>query len=249
MSNSYGVPTLHTLGIIRGDDGKKALCGGYTTFEQSLVGDYPYTQHDVTYSQAHEFFEEMVSGSVKLTPEYLANLNNIIQQKIIIREYIEQTKICDHELAVIKRQTETELKVKQVQEKDPAFLETIQQAFNHAIPCFAGPVLASTRNTNNAWMETHLSWIELTEAKWQAWQKDSTFKYDFAAGDDAQAVLWHEITPQLIKDATPSHGAFFSFLLASYMTQQANKGLAVPHSIKAQALNVMYALNPPPLLA
>lgn len=216
MDNGRGQKTLHVLGIVREDDNKKALCGGFTVFDKAENGSLRYNKEAMINSQTMEFFEEMVSGSVTLLPEYKGHIAKEVECKIAALEMARKIPVEEDEKEVIRKQVVAHYKVKQVIEKDPEFLARIKQEFAAAPSCFAGSILASTRNTNNAWMETRLSWFEMDDAKWQAIKGDNKFGYDFVAGDDAGGVMWHEITPETLENTTGGHAALMTYILASY---------------------------------
>lgn len=237
--NAQGKYHVHTLGIIRGDDKKAALCGGFTTFPRNQSGEYIYTRHEVAYSQAHEFFEELVSGSVELLPKYKQGLQEEIEKVISEREGIVGHSLNESERKRIANETVTFRKLEQVYECDRNFLNNIQLAFENAHDCFAGPVLSSTRNTNAAWMETRLSWFVLDDSKWQQLKGEDRFKYEIVAGDDAQGALWHDLAPETLQNATPGHVSLFSYLLSAYMITETPAEENLKQDIKEQAKEVL----------
>ncbi len=239
MENGRGQKTLHVLGITREDDGKKALCGGFTVFDKEPNGRLRYGKKAMVNSQTMEFFEEMVSGSVTLLPEYENRIAKDVECKIAGLEVARKTAVDEAEKEVIRKQVIAHYKVKQVIEKDPEFLNRIRQEFDAATPCFAGCILASTRNTNNAWMETRLSWFEMDDAKWNRIKDDDKFGYDFVAGDDAGGVQWHEITPEILADTTAGHAALMTYLLASYAAKTVKEKRELSQDITRQVDEVL----------
>jgi hypothetical protein len=223
MPDENGKLALHALGIIRQDDGKPALCGGFSNFTRLPDGSYNYGHAETVQTQTQEFVEELVSGSVALLPDYAEGLDADIAHHIAVRTRAEGAELNVQQQNVIRNELVTQRRLQQISERDPAFLERIGKAFDTATPCYAGPVLASSRNTNTAWMETRLSWIMLNETDWITIKGDDPFNYDFVAGDDAQQVLWHRIDPKLVKHSTASHGALFSYLLNSYLLTKEQK--------------------------
>lgn len=221
MRNKNGEMTLHVLGILRQDSGMPALCGGFVEFEKNGQGHYPYHKLAQFKSQTYEMFEEMISGSVPLMPEYATGLQ-------------EQFARAGQNLTA-RRQIITQRKLLQVQQEDPEFLENLHYRVMNAHECYHGPVLSSSRNTNHSWMETRLSWFLMDEKEWEDMRSGGKFAYDFVAGDDAAAVLWHEITPDLI-DRCGSHAAFFCHILGSFLVSP--EGQKFPE-IKDQARQLL----------
>lgn len=232
--NQQGQLTLHALGIIRKDSNRPALCGGFTNFEKDDRGNTTYTKKTMVDTQASEFFEELVSGSVTLLPEYSLNLEEEIQAELQKRIKDQQRALSEKESDMIRNQISTHRKLIQVETEDPQFLQNVRDAFNNAHECYTGPVLSSGRNTNNAWMETRLSWFSLDDGQWDQIKGEDKFGYDFIAGDDAASVLWHEITPDLI-DTADSHGALFCYLMGSYLMTTQHKNPEILASLKNQA--------------
>lgn len=245
MPNATGKPALHVLGIIRHDSGKPALCGGYTVFTRYGDGIFSYDEQTKINSQAHEFFEEMISGSVELMDKYKEGLEKRIECAIAFRENIQGT-LTDKDRQRIRAQLTTERKVEQIHHEDPLFLSGLRHAFLTATSCYEGPVLSSSRNTNTAWMETRLSYFMMDEGDWTALKGADKFHYDLMAGDDAAAVRWHEITPELIGSAD-SHGALFTFLLSGFLATHAPKDPDTLAAIKDQAKELLDFFQEPAL--
>ena len=233
IKNKDGKPALHALGIIRADIKVPALCGGFIEFDE-YAGIFPFTKDIVVRTQASEFFEEMISGSVELLPEYAKNVEKETQLMFEYRENMMQRALSDDEKKIIAAQISTHAKVQQVKKEDPFFLSTLRNEFRYAHEVFAGPVLSSGRNTNTSWMETQLSWFMLDEKKWEQINAKCRFNYDFKAGDDAQAVLWHEISPTLL-DQSGGHAALFCSLTSSYLLNEKPEDENTFDAIKEQA--------------
>lgn len=244
ITNGQGKKSLSVLGIIREDNGLPALCGGFTNFEKDENGLYGYSKKTLIDSQANEFFEELVSGSVSLLPEYAIGLDDEISHALEKRARVQQKPLSDKQENVIRNQITTHRKLQQIEAEDPAFLANLREAFLSANECYAGPVLSSARNTNNAWMETKLSWFVLDEQKWDQIKGDDKFNYDFTAGDDAQDVLWHEINPELI-DQAGNHSSLFCYVLSSYLVSDHQQSPEVFQEIKQQAKELLGHLPSP----
>lgn len=241
MNNRQGQPRLHALGIIRNDNGLPALCGGFTNFVQGKDGRYPYTRKVALFSQASEFVEELVSGSVTLKSEFADGIEQEIADAILEQELSLGQKLAQNKKLALRNEIITHRKMRQIDAEDPGFLRRVYDAFDGAHECYAGPVLNSGRNTNNAWMETRLSWFMLDEERWDKIRGNNN--YDFVAGDDAQAVLWHEITPDLVRGATGSHGAFFTYLLSSYLLTTKDRDEDRLAGIRQQAQELLTFLD------
>lgn len=246
MENKEGKPALHALGIIRQDNGKPALCGGFTNFTKDEKGIYQYGLPEIANSQTHEFFEELVSGSIDLMPEYAEGLEQEISEHIAELEKKQGKKLLPRDIQEIANQITTQRKLKQVAIEDPEFLQTMETVFKIATPCYAGPVLSSGRNTDCSWMETYLSSTMLDEQKWAEIKSKGKFDYDFKAGDDARAALWYEIGPDLMGSAMGSHRAFFAYLLSSYLLTQPHDEPDILACIKQQAKDVLECLTSTP---
>lgn len=245
MSNTDGKQTLHALGIIRQDNNKAALCGGFVNFVHSADGHYHYNRSDMIANQTAEFVEELVSGSVELTPSYAAGLDQDIKDAIAQRAAAEAHALSADETQSIADAIITHRKMAQIATEDPQFLDNISHAFSNAYPCYAGPVLNSDRNTNQAWMETRLSWILLDKPGWTQMKGDNKFNYELIAGDDARSVLWHEITPELMQNANGSHDAFFSYMLSGYLLTQKHDDPQILANVKDQASKLIHFFASP----
>lgn len=232
-------PLLAALGIRRGavDGFAPALSGGFVKYRTGTDGVRMFDDAAVAASQAEEFFEEMVSGSITLTGEWqdaaLARTDAFIARL----ENVRGTKLDAHEAEHIARETEVAQKLDMVRATDPAFMERLTQVFEHAAISFTGPMLNDPRNTDNAWIETRLSTVLFDDTAWQRIKGgNSPYAYDFVGGDDASETQRHVITPQLIRDAFASHGALFLTLAASYLAAQGN---GAPGSILAQSRDLL----------
>jgi hypothetical protein len=109
MNNAKGQPALHVLGIVREDSGLPALCGGFTNFERYPNGRYPYSKRILYETQASEFFEELVSGSVELLPEYTVGLEEEIEEAFKKRAEVEENRFApDNKMFCATRSPRTE---------------------------------------------------------------------------------------------------------------------------------------------
>lgn len=243
FQNKEGRLAFHVLGIIRHDNKLPALCGGYVNFRQELDGTYPYSPAIAHEAQMLEFCEELVTGSVTLLPRYAVGLKEEIEEAFQTHERDSGFAPTDTQRNIITRELTTHRKLAQIQKEDPQFLQNIQDCFRDATTCYHGPMLSSIRNTNNAWMETHLSWFMMDEAKWTAIKGENIFDYDLQAGDDALEVLWHEVTPELLQNAG-SHRQLFCYVIASYLAHSQHVDPPTLNAVKDQAQMLLSLAHP-----
>jgi len=225
---------LHALGILRKFDGDvPALAGGFAEYSKNYDGGYTFNRNHELDTKTKEFFDEMVSGSIEFMPEYNAVLtdevNAALDTRIAARIGEDLSKRQKEEIA---EQVETGLKLQQVETYDPDFLTRLYEITASGRECFAGPVLKSNRNTNNAWIETRLSWFMMDDTIWSYIKgKNPTFDYDFSPGDDGSGVQVFEISPWLLDNASGSHGALFAFMSASYLLKMQEDGTEIPTTV------------------
>lgn len=243
FKNKEGRLSFHILGIIRNDNNLPALCGGYVNFRQEANGTYPYNPAIVHQSQMLEFFEELVSGSIELLPSYAEGLDKEIDDAFKAHEKNSGFAPTEWWKNAITRERTTHRKLFQIEQEDPQFLHHIEDCFRQATPCYNGPMLSSIRNTNNAWMETRLSWFMMDEEKWNTIKGKNRFNYDLQAGDDALAVLWHEVTPALLQSAG-SHRQLFCYVLASYLAHSQQVEPLTLKAVKEQAAMLVSSATP-----
>tara|TARA_Y100000296_G_scaffold87245_1_gene131238 strand:- start:260983 stop:262185 length:1203 start_codon:yes stop_codon:yes gene_type:complete len=245
--NADGKTTLHAFGILRKfDNDAPALSGGFAKYSCSATGAYIFDRDAMIDTQSEELFEEMISGSIALVSPYKERLKSAIQDEYDTRMKGRNGQpLSHHQKDEIAEQVETALKLDQVNALDPDFMIRLREVVAKGHSCFAGPMLNDNRNTNNAWIETRLSWFMMDDATWAYVKGPSpVFPYAFSAGDDASGVVEHEITPQLIKDAFASHGALFTFLAASYLLKTQQDGQQVGTDIITQLSEVADYLAP-----
>lgn len=211
---------LNVYGIVRRDDLKNALSGGYTkdlkfNTGQDLTGPVIYK------SQTDEFFEEMISGSVTLLDEYRDLARQQTERRI---EQINQNRtreelpeLSEKEIQKVQRHVITEKKLDQVRENDSALLAQLNDRFATSKICYAGPMVASKANRRNGWVETYLSWFEMNKEDWEAINSQCQQNYKFQAGDDAQQAGIYEISPNLIENSSGSHSSYLGYIMASYL--------------------------------
>lgn len=238
-----GKPTLYAQGIYRKDaPGVPAFAGGFAKFLKTDDGQYIFDRATVVNSQVEELFEEMISGSVPLLPDYEMRAVAMIEDNIGPRLSAGAT-ITDAHRHEIEEQVRTHLKMQQVHDKDPDFFARLHIVVNHGKECFAGPVLNGTRSTNNAWIETKLSWFLLNDDVWNFIRGPSpAYDYKFNAGDDADGVVLLKLDEKLIDTAFDSHGPMFVFMTASYLLDCQERGAEVPSSIIEQARGIALSL-------
>lgn len=240
--NEQGEATIYaSLGILRKfDDDAPAFAGGFAKFTKDDDGNYIFDRDTVVETQMEEFFEETISGSISLRPEYEAQLDGLLTKEIAVRE-AERGKdsLSEEDKEELKEQLETGLKLEQVRDLDPGFLERLRDTISKGKECFAGPVLNDNRNTNTSWIETRLSWFVLDDKTWDYIKgTNPKFNYQFSAGDDASGVEVLELSPSLIEKAYASHGSMFAFMAASFLLDAQEKGTVLDASILKQMKEV-----------
>jgi hypothetical protein len=238
-----GKPVLYALGIYRKDaPGVPAFAGGFAKFKKADDGQYIFDRATVVQSQVEEFFEEMISGSVPLLPEYELHAGAMIDANIAQRHAAGALIKEAHRLE-IEEQVQTHLKMQQILDKDPEFLERLTKVIEAGKECFAGPVLNGTRSTNNAWIETRLSWFLLNEETWSYVRgSNPVFDYQLSAGDDADGVVFLKLDDKLIDTAFDSHGPMFVYMAASYLLDCQERRQEIPPSIIDQVQGIALSL-------
>lgn len=245
-ADENGDDALYVIGILRKfDNDAPALCGGFAKYARGANGEYIFDKAAVIETQLEELFEEMISGSIALDAKYAAQLPKAVQDEYGRRmQGRNGLALSDHHKAEIEEQIKTGLKMAQVGENDPDFLKRLHDVIAAGHECFAGPVLNDNRNTNNAWIETKLTWFTMDDATWQNIVGAAPkYNYAFSAGDDASGVVEHHLSPALIKNAFASHGALFSFIAASYLLDTQENGQSVAPSIVQQCNDVAVFLE------
>lgn len=228
---------LSILGITRKYDGNApAMAGGFAKFEKRPDGAYAFDAETEKRSRADEFFEEMISGSIELLPEFADRLDASIAEHIAgIEAQRNGRAVSVEERAHIAEEVKTELKMAQVQQYDPEFLQRLHAHIAQGRECFAGPVLCDPRNTNTAWIESRVACVVFNEKVWDDIRgSDPKFDYALAGGDDASDAVWHVFTPQLIETAFASHGAMMTFLATMFVVDTLRRGSGLAPNVMAQ---------------
>ncbi len=245
LKNKDGKERLHVTGIIRKDNGKPAFAGGFAESKKLPDGSYLLDKETIIETLVKEFFEEMVSGSVDLLPEYVDRFEAEFEDVIDNLEKSRGGKKLSLERLEEKRsQFLTELKYDQVKRDDPGFFERLTHVIASGRECYAGPVMNSTRVTDNAWIETVLQWYFLDDDVWSFVKGDNpVFNYRLSAGDDAANIVLHDISSDLVREASASHGAMFVFLGASYLLDCQEKGRFIQPSVMEQFQEIVVFLK------
>ncbi len=247
-SDENGIPTLYIVGIKRKDDPQQrpAMSGGFAKFKRTPDGGYVLDEEAILDSRLEEFFEEMISDSVPLLPEYESRIEKEYADAIARVMARPGTVLDDEHKEEIREQVVTALKLQQVRDLDPGFLERLRDFLAHGRECFAGPVISSGRATNNAWIETRLSWVLLDDDKWKKIVGNGQFDYRLSGGDDSAGVHHFPVTPETIRTALPSHGPMMTFMLASFLLDAQEKGIALHPNIMRQFEDLGDFYNPAP---
>ncbi len=230
--DGQGNKKFSVLGILRKyDNNAPALAGGFAKYKDGETGALDLDA--IAQNQMEEFFEEAISGSVELLPEFEEKIDKNLQ--IALAPYGDAS----HEM---REETRTEvitaLRMEQVQKYDPEFLIRLKAHIAAGHECFAGPVLNDPRNTNNAWIESRLSWSVLDDESWARIRGDDKFGYDFVGGDDASGIVFHELNPDTIRRAYASHGPMMCFLAASFALDRQEKKIALDRNVVRQLQQV-----------
>lgn len=220
------------LGILRKyDNNAPALAGGFAKYKD---GDIAALDHDaIAQNQTDEFFEEVISGSIELLPEFQSQIENRLH--IVLEPYDKITHEFyeEHEEQVI-----TALKMEQIEKYDPEFLQRLKAHIRSGHECFAGPVLNDPRNTDTAWIESHLFWVVFNDQTWRDIKGNDMFGYKFSGGDDASDIIFHKFDPDTVQNAYASHGPMMCFMAASYVLDAQARGNKIEESVVAQLQTV-----------
>lgn len=241
QKNEKGEKRLCVTGIIRGDSRMPAFAGGYADLRKNKQGKYYIDRDLIIETQLHEFFEEMISGSIPLealTTEVSARVDEIVES----REARSGKAVQADHREEIKEQVIAQLKWEQVQANDPTFLDRLRKVIETGRECYTGPVINDNRGTDNAWCETILTWFNFDDETFD-WVKNGgkdrpRYDYQLAAGDDAFDLVLHDISPTLVEEACASHGPMFVFLAASYMLDRQAQGRTPEPSVMAQMVEI-----------
>ena len=236
--DSNGNDVLKVLTIVRADNNKPAFAGGFVEWKKDADGTYRYDLEKAVETQAKEFFEEMVSGSVDLMPEYERQIEPRFHQQIESLELTRKSVVGDDERHEIKNQIIAELKVEQVETHDPGFFARLKDVIWEGTVCFNGPVLNEARSTDNAWIESYLSWYMMDDDAWDYIKGDDKFGYDIVPGDDATAAGFRELDARLVLNASASHGPMMCYMAASYILAEQRKGREIAPSIMKQLSDI-----------
>jgi hypothetical protein len=231
---------FHALGILRRYEGNApAFAGGFAKFDQNPDGSYDFDRDLQILSQAEELFEEAVSGSVPVLPEYQDKVEALFAKEVHEREEAGRV-LNDHDRAEYYTEAETAIKLQQVKDLDPGFWDRFMTLVASSHECFAGPVLNDGRTTDNAWIESRLAWFEMDDVIWDGIRgAEPVFDYQFVAGDDASGVVAHKLDENLVKTAYASHGPMFMFMAASYLVKAARENRTVPDSVITQCADLL----------
>ncbi len=246
--DEQGRPTLFIIGIKRKDDPQQrpALSGGFAKFKEDGKGGYVFDNDAILETRVEEFFEEMVSDSVPLLPEYAAR----VEPEVAAAQKAAETRgggpLSAWRAEEIREQVTVGLKTEQVQALDPEFFVRLKDFLAHGHEAFAGPVLTSGRNTNNAWIESRMNWVLLEDDTWRKIAGNGPFDYKLSGGDDSAGVFHYPVSPQTIKTAIPSHGPMMTFMLASFVLDAQERGIKLNPHIVQQLEDVGNFYKPPP---
>lgn len=221
----------------------------------AINGGIVENKDDVIGTIAKEFFEEMLSGSVPLNEEA-----DDIKAEISRRLGERLEKIGDKVKPSLERQADgsvdlrypegfidtqyrqivTEMKLEKALVEDPDVLTRIEGFIKEkGQVSYAGPVLGDWRNTNNAWMESTVTYVSpLTPKDMERLQIGAGRKYQFVGGDDAASSKIHVINPNFLDRSFASHGPFVMFSAAALAIDFQEQGRELPASVVKQLSEV-----------
>jgi hypothetical protein len=186
----------------------RLLCGGYV---EGTNYDDPSSRF--ANALAHEMFEELISGSVALLPNYCQHLDANIAAYIGERQTKNPSyQPSDRDITRITREQETQLKLAQVKQNDPEFWDKLHTYCAELTCAYRGLISASNRNTDNAWVESAMYWGVMNDATWENMRGPRPkFNYAFAAGDDADDQGVYVIDRDLLETMPGTHAAMVMY--------------------------------------
>lgn len=198
-----GLEVLKMLEIINKHD-EPAAIGGFVETKAGPDGKHIRDAEVIFHTKLKELFEEAVSGSIPLLPEFEAKL--------------------DH-YAGPPAERPAMAKWDQVMKYDPTFLDRLEAMVRAEQITFEGPILLSPGTTDNSWGESSVSWFTITPEKWEAVVGESPkYPYAFTAGDDAKDVNFIEVTADSVAATHTPHRAFKAYVLADYILHRQAEG-------------------------
>jgi hypothetical protein len=232
-----GAKVYFSIGITRKfDNDAPAFNGGFVKFSKSAGGQYIADGEAAVRSRVEEFFEEMISASVPLLPEFgdQAGARYRASYEAISAKRGGKGLSADQS-GELMEQVITALKLEQAEKHDPGFMLRLEDQIRTAIECFTGPVLCDNRGTNKAWIESRLAWIIFNDDIWHKIKGDNpAFDYQLKGGDDASDVKYLELGPDLIQCAYASHGAMMVYMAASFLLYAQENSIALDEDVVRQ---------------
>ncbi len=201
-----GMETLYEINV-RKPCGKLVAVGGYIETEPNEDGEHIITEEVIIDNAAKEFFEEAISGSVALRPEYESRV---------------------HEYPGIKPEQQlAAAKLDMVMTHDPSFIERLKEVIrDNGRTAYAGPILLSAGTMNNSWGETNAKWFNMTDANWIyiKGQDEQNFGYDLVAGDDVIDLTLAPSGSETMHDTTVNHRILKAYMIADYILARQAEG-------------------------
>lgn len=202
-TDAEGFEVLQMLEIINSND-TPAIIGGFVETKAGEDGKHIRDENVTFHTRLKELFEEAVSGSIPLLPEYAAKVDSY---------------------PGLPAEKPAKAKWDQVMEHDPEFLTRLEAMISKEQVVFEGPILLSPGTTDNSWGESSVSAFVITPEKWQAViGENPKFPYEFSAGDDAKAVNFIEINAESVAVTSTPHRAFKAYAMANYILNRQSEG-------------------------
>jgi hypothetical protein len=181
---------LRILGGVRGDTNQPCFIGGFV-------------EGSVFNSVVKEFFEEAVSGSLRVPPQTLAEFHG----------------------------DEGEQKFQFLLKHDHKTIQRVAEYFKQNFASVhTGPVRADPSRTDDRWVATNMysGIIELAELR--KILNESPFNLDFVAGSDMKETKLHKAGMEFVTSAFSNHGPFLCFGITKVLRERVLAGIPIRDS-------------------
>ena len=203
QTDEDGFEVLTEMSIVNGND-EPAIIGGYFESKAGPDGRHLRTPEAIWETKVKEFFEEGISGSIPLLPEFEAKLG---------------------EYSGPPHERPAKAKWDQVEKYDPGFLARLKKVMKDDHIVAEGPLLLSPGTTDNSWGESSVSWFLLSDEHWDYIVGDNpVYPYERKAGDDALDVQFQALNGETLAETRMPHRAFKAYIVADYILKQQAEG-------------------------